>query len=117
MAAGPFKGYDPVSRMVFGAIYDRLRLSGYNTVGGSMDFYDHDEQRVYCIFTHAELAEHVGVSERTVRRSLQMLEKDGFVWWRKATYKGANRYFIHESIMEYLRPRLSGQIVTPIRPD
>ena len=114
---GPFAGLDPVTRMVFGLIYDRLRLSSHNLAGGKQHWYDPVEDREYCVFKQSELAELVGVSERTVRRSLELLRADNLVWWRKATYKGANRYYIHDGIMEYLRPRLSGQIVTAIRSD
>ena len=102
---GLFAGYDLTTRAVIGALYDRLRLSGYNQIGdpAGSKFYDQQEQRVFCVFSHAELAQLLGVGERTVRRSLKLLEDDGLVWWRKATYKGANRYFLHERIMEQLR--------------
>ena len=50
-----------------------------------------------------QLAELLGVSERTVRRSLDQLKDDQLIWWRKATYKGANRYFLHERITQELR--------------
>ena len=53
---------------------------------------------------YSELAALLGVSESTVRRSLTILHRNNFVWWRKATYKGANRYFLHDGIMEALRP-------------
>ena len=102
---GLFAGYDLTTRAVIGALHDRLKLSGYNVIGdphGSR-FYDDVEERVFCVFSHAELAAQIGVSEKTVRRSLKLLEDDGLVWWRKATYKGANRYFLHESIRAALR--------------
>lgn len=96
---------DLVTRAVVGLIYDRIRLSNYNLVGDAsgQSWYDPVEQRVYCIFTHAEMAETIGVSERTIRRSLALLNEENLVWWRKATYKGANRYFLHECITDSLR--------------
>ena len=102
---GPFQGLDPVSRMVFGAIWDRYRLSSYSVTGGDGSWFDPREQAVFCVFTQQELAQLVGVSERTIRRSLDMLAADNLIWWRKATYKGANRYFIHAGIVEYLKPQ------------
>lgn len=102
---GIFKGFDPVTRMVFGAIWDRYRLSCYNQMGNENDWYDEVEERVYCVFSHAQLAEIVGVSERTIRRSLEALAADNIIWWRKATFKGACRYFVHPGTVEYLRPQ------------
>ena len=102
---GLFKDYDLTTRAVIGALYDRLRLSGYNQMGdpSGLKWYDTQEQRVYCVYSHAELAEQLGVGERTIRRSLTRLEADGLVWWRKAAYKAANRYFLHERITAELR--------------
>ena len=102
---GIFKGYDLTTRAVIGAIHDRIRLSNYNLIGdpSGSKWYDQQEERVFCVFTHAELAELLGVSERTVRRSLDQLKDDQLIWWRKATYKGANRYFLHERITQELR--------------
>lgn len=103
---GIFSGMDLVTRAVVGLLYDRMRLSNYNLIGDASGqaWYDSVEERVYCVFSHAELAEMIGVSERTIRRSLTMLNADHLVWWRKASYKGANRYFLHDGIMEALRP-------------
>lgn len=105
LPTGLFKGYDLVTRAVIGALHDRTRLSNYNLIGDpcSNPWYDRQEQKVYCVYTHAELAEQLGVSERTVRRSLDKLRDDQLIWWRKATYKGANRYFLHECITLELR--------------
>lgn len=102
---GLFSGYDLTTRAVIGALYNRLRLSGYNQIGsqGGTAWYDEVEQRVYCVYTHAELVELIGVSEKTIRRSLNLLRDDGFIWWRKARYAGANRYFMDERIMQELR--------------
>ena len=104
LATGLFKGYDLTTRAVIGALYDRLKLSSYHQIGdpAGMKWYDTQEQRVYCVFTHDELAAQIGVSEKTVRRSLKLLLDDSLVWWRKPAYKAANRYFLHESIMQEL---------------
>lgn len=105
LPVGLFEGYDLTTRAVIGALYDRIRLSGYNQIGdpSGSKWYDDHEQRVYCIFSHDELAKLLGVGERTIRRSLKQLNDDGLVWWRKAAYKACNRYFLHESIMQALR--------------
>ena len=109
---GIFAGMDLVTRAVVGLLYDRIRLSNYNLIGdpAGSQWYDTVEDKVYCIFTHEELAQTIGVSERTIRRSLATLNADNLVWWRKATYKGANRYFLHDGIMEALSS-------SPIRPN
>ena len=101
---GIFAGMDLVTRAVVGLLYDRIRLSNYNLIGdpAGSQWYDTVEDKVYCIFTHEELAQTIGVSERTIRRSLATLNADNLVWWRKATYMGANRYFLHDGIMEAL---------------
>lgn len=102
---GLFRGLDLCTRAILGALYDRLRLSNYNYIGSPdhPHWYDDQEQRIYCVYTHAELAAQLGVSERTVRRCLDVLREEQFIWWRKATYKGANRYFMDERIMKELR--------------
>lgn len=103
---------DLVTRAVVGLLYDRIRLSNYNLIGdpAGSQWYDPVEKQVFCIFTHEELAETIGVSERTIRRSLAVLNADNLVWWRKATYKGANRYFLHYGITDALKS-------SPIRPN
>lgn len=103
LPCGIFKDYDLVTRAVIGALYDRTRVSSYNLTGGDERYYDRDEGKVFCVFTHDELGEQLGVSEKTVRRSLNRLKEDGFIWWRKATYKGANRYYLHHGITEDLK--------------
>lgn len=102
---GIFKDYDLITRAVIGALYDRIRLSNYNLIGDptGSKFYDETEERVYCVYSHAELAAQIGVGERTIRRSLKVLEADGLVWWRKAAYKAANRYYLHEHITRALK--------------
>lgn len=112
---GIFAGMDIVTRAVVGCLYDRMKLSWYNAEGGNDRFYDHITEEYFCVFSHAELAEQIGVSERTIRRSLDLLKRDNLVWWRKATYKGANRYYLHHGITETLCSKQSGQIVKPIR--
>ena len=99
---GIFAGMDIVSRAVVGCLYDRLKLSMYSAAGGDERYYDAAANEYFCIFTQSELADQIGVSERTVRRSLDLLKADNLVHWRKATYRGANRYYIHHGIMEYL---------------
>lgn len=102
---GIFRNYDLTTRAVIGALYDRIRLSNYNLIGDpeGRKFYDEQEERVFCVFTHDELGRQLGVSEKTVRRSLKLLHDDGLVWWRKAAYKAANRYFLHEAITQSLK--------------
>lgn len=107
LAKGLFAGYDLCTRAVIGALYDRHKLSSYNHIGstGGAAWYDEREQAVYCVYSQAELAEQIGVSERTVRRSLDRLKDDQLIWWRKAAYKGANRYYLHEYTIRQLREK------------
>lgn len=101
---GPFESVDCVSRLLFGAIYDRYKLSSYSQIGqgDSCPFYDWTRDELYCVISQAELVDLTGMSERTVRRSLTALKAAGLIDWRKATYKGANRYYIPQGIREYL---------------
>lgn len=103
LPSGSFASLDLAARAVFGEIYDRLRLSSYNQIGGSMDWYDEAEQAVFCLYAQAELAKAVGISERTVRRCLEDLRRAGIVRWKKVAYMGTCRYFIDDSIMRELR--------------
>ena len=75
---GIFAGMDLVTRAVVGLLYDRIRLSNYNLIGdpAGSQWYDPVEKQV---------------------------NADNLVWWRKATYKGANRYFLHYGIMDALK--------------
>lgn len=98
-----FAGLDLTARCTFGMIYDRYRLSSYNLTGGDSVWYDWQRGETYCIFTHEELARELGISERTVRRALEALKAANVLDWRKATYKGANRYYIPEHIRMLLR--------------
>ena len=104
LPVGLFADYDLSTRAVLGALYGRYRLSGYNLTGDATGtaFYDQQEQRVYCVYTYAELCKQLGISERSVRRCLDRLRDDGLVWWRKASYGGANRYYLHERITQEL---------------
>lgn len=94
-----------VDRAVFGMIYDRWRLSCYNAAGSSdyeTPWYDEIREEFYCIFAHDELSRHVGVSEKTIRRSLDTLRKKGYIDWVKRDYMGANRYFIRKRVQDYM---------------
>ena len=127
LPVGLFYDYDLSTRAVLGALYGRYRLSGYNLMGDESGtaWYDPVEEHVYCVYTYAELCKQLGISERSVRRCLDRLRDDGLIWWRKASYGGANRYYLHERITQELSGQQSGQIVTPnpasvtglIRPD
>ena len=99
---GPLAGLDLVSRAVLGAIYDRIRLSNYSLTGGNAQFYDPSEGACYCLYSLEELSALIGVSTRTIKRALQLLREDNLILSQR-TYSGANRYFIHEGIMDYLR--------------
>ena len=94
-----------IDRAVFGMIYDRWRLSSYNAAGSDGDkpqWYDAGVDDYYCVFAHDELARLIGVSEKTIRRSLTVLHDLGFIYWRKREYMGANRYFIGGQMQHYM---------------
>jgi len=97
--------------MVFGAIYGRYRMSSYNVAGapGDSPWYDFNRDEVFCVFSQPELAALVGVSERTVRRSLEVLRAAELIDWQRIGYRASNRYYIPEDIREYLRPQQTGQ--------
>lgn len=105
MAKGPFSGLDPTARLVFGLIWDRYKLSSFHVAGaaGESPWYDYQRDEVFCIYSQEELADQAGVSERTVRRALETLRCKALIEWRKATYKGSNRYYITESTRRFLK--------------
>ncbi len=104
---GPFAALDPLARLCFGLIWDRYKISSYNVTGcaGGSPWYDYDEEEVFCVFGQDELAQQMGVSERTVRRCLADLKAAGLIWWRKAKYAGSCRYYVDYTACAYLRPQ------------
>lgn len=101
LPVGIFDGISPVDRVVWGCIYERWRLSSYNVTGGDERWWD--EYGVYCVYSHAELARDVGITERTIRRSISTLREKGLLDWRKAAYMGSSRYYIPNYIAEEMR--------------
>lgn len=116
---GIFSGLSLVERAALGLLYDRMKLSVHHHLsdpeGGA--WLDEDENQVYCIYSQTEMAKILGVSERTVRRALEHLEAERLIWWKKAKFQGANKYFLNQSIREVLRCTQSGQNVQSIRSD
>ena len=94
---GDFEKLSLVDRAVFGMIWERYKLSSYKLLGGDDRWYDHDRDELFCIFAHEELARLVGVSEKTIRRSLKVLRDEAhMISWEKAGFMGACRYYVSE---------------------
>ena len=92
-----------VDRVVFVLIWERYKLSSYKVTGGSDEWVDDLDGSIFCIFSHDELARKAGVSEKTVRRSLVALrDEHGLIDWRKASFKGACRYYVEKTAREYM---------------
>lgn len=102
LAEGIFEGMPLMERAVFGALWERYKLSAYKTMGGCMDWVDKQDGSIFCVYTHDELARVIGASEKTIRRSLVALRDEHFIDWRKASYKGACRYYIEAGVCEYM---------------
>ena len=117
LARGPLAHYDLTTRAVLGAIWDRYRLSSYQVTGGNDQWYDHDEDEIYCVYDQTELAQLLGVSRRTVQRALDALRSDRVIWSRKPGLQCACRYFIDEDIRNYLRQPQKRQNDTSIAPE
>ena len=82
-------------------IYERWKLGSYKLMGGCDDWYDYDAEDVFCIYAHDELARLVGVSEKTIRRSLLYLRDQAhMISWRKAKFMGACRYYIARDMQQ-----------------
>ena len=113
---GIFNGLSLLERAVFGLVYDRMKLSVNNHLN-SCDgaFLDEDEGDVYCIYRQQEMAEILGVSERTVRRAVSTLVDKHLLRTKKTRFQDANRYFIPFYIREQLRPQERGQNFTSTR--
>lgn len=107
LAEGPFEGLCLADRAVFGAIWDRYRVSCYTKVGtaGECEYMDSDGE-VFCYFRQDELAYLVGVSERSLRRSLVTLRERGLIRTTKVGYKGTCRYYVGREARLWLRPKL-----------
>lgn len=107
MPQGPLAGIGLTERAVLGQIYDRYKLSTYNVTGqgDNTPWYDWYRDEVFCLYAQDDLAAELGISVRTVRRALETLRAAGLIDWRKATYKGACRYYISERVRVWLRPQ------------
>lgn len=100
---GRFEKIPLIDRAVFGLIYERWKLGSYKLTGGCDDWYDYEVDEVFCIYAHDELARLVGVSEKTVRRSLLYLRDEAhMISWRKAKFMGACRYYIERDVQQEL---------------
>lgn len=100
---GIFEGMSLIDRAVFGLIWERYRLSSYKVTGGDETWADEQDGSVFCIFSHDELARLIGASEKTIRRSLIALRDEHMlIDWRKASFKGACRYYIERGALDYM---------------
>lgn len=99
---GRFAELSLLDRAVFGLIWERWKLGSYKLIGGCEDWYDPDEEDIFCIFAHDELARLVGASEKTIRRSLETLRTRNMISWRKAKFMGANRYYVARDVQQYM---------------
>lgn len=100
---GKFAEIPLVERAVFGLIWERWKLGSYKLMGGCDDWYDHDEEDIFCIYAHNELARMIGVSEKTIRRSLILLrDKYHMIRWRKAKFMGACQYYVERDVQQEL---------------
>ena len=110
LAEGPFAGLDPVTRLVFGVIWDRYKVSWKNVSNSTADSrwcdYELDGQ-VFCLFSQAEIGRIVGVTDRTVRSCLEKLRAAGVIDYRKASFKGACRYYVTDDTRHYLQTDLT----------
>ena len=89
---GPFHRVDLAARVVFGLIWDRYRLSVNSVLSGDARWVD-DNGDVFCVYSQIELAEHSGLTDRTVRRCLDTLYRAQLLTWEKTGFKGTNRYY------------------------
>ena len=70
-----------------------------------MTYYDFDRNSVFCVFSQDELSSLLGVSLRTVQRSLAILRADDVLFSWRVGLQGANRYSLAHDILSYLRPQ------------
>lgn len=101
LPAGLFQGLSLTARCTFGLLYDRTKLSNYNTVGGSTRWVDEDG--VYCIYRVEELADNLGVSKRTVLKALEELRSAGLIWAKRKAFGSCNQHYIHPVAYAELR--------------
>ena len=96
---GPFTGLDAISRLCYGIILDRVKLS---TMRRDSHFFDEGMNTFYALYRQRDLAYELGVSERTVRRCLQELGERELIHWVKFGYQGASRFYLMPAGIEYL---------------
>lgn len=112
LADGPFAGLGLVDRAVFGAIWDRYKVSCYTQVGTAGDCpYIDDDGNVYCFYKQADLARVVGVSDRTLRRSLAVLRERGLIVTCKTAYMGTCRYYVGRDARVWLQPQRAVSLI------
>ncbi len=85
----PFEGLDALTRYAFGLIYDRYRLSRREETRERWK----DEHGIYCVFDRQELADELGVSLPTLRRSMDAMVKAGVLVMRRNGPHAAWRYY------------------------
>lgn len=99
-----FKDLDPVTRMVFACIWDRYKLSvkSYREKAQFkmdcppelMPYYGGFKRIVYCVITQQEIAEALGITERTARSCVAKLKKAAVIDTHRDGYQAATRYTI-----------------------
>lgn len=99
---GIFENLSLIDRAVFGLIWERWKLSSYKLTGGCDDWYDAEEEAIFCIWSHDELSRQIGASEKTIRRSLIALRDAQMISWKKASFKGACQYYIDPDVQRYM---------------
>lgn len=97
---GLFRNIDAAARLVFGLIWDRFKLSEHSITSGDCRWQDVDGE-IFCIYSEVELAEHSGLSERTVRRCLNTLRDANLLRWDKTGFKGCNKYYPDLLVIDY----------------
>lgn len=111
-AEGPFERIDALARMAFGLIWDRWQLSVITSrkQGGFAlvlpedirERYNGRPVATYCVYTQADLAREMGVTERTARRCVADLRVAGLVDVHRRAALGASCYTIPRAVVEYL---------------
>lgn len=106
---GPFAALDLTARAVFGLVWDRWRLSSAAALKGDERFValappdGADCDGVFACYRQAELAAQLGVSERTVRRALDELERLGLVYRGRKEYGGSMRLHVGRAAFRWLK--------------
>lgn len=101
VAEGPCAGLDAQARLLLGLVAERWKLS-YRDDHYQDDPLLPDKTGCFVLYKLGELSAELGCSERTTRRTLEMLRDEGLIKYRKGGYQGGLRIYLADYLIDWL---------------